>query len=114
MEKQLTKLFISIISLYIITNIFHFADTTGIAPVILFGLVLWLLNLLIRPLLLLIVLPINIITLGIFTVVVNTWMIMLVDKLVHGVTIPSFWVAFTLAMLIKIFNRLFKKNKKEH
>ncbi len=113
MEKQLAKLFVSILSLYIITNIFHFANATGIAPVILFAVVLWLINLLIRPLLLLIVLPINIITLGIFTLVVNTWMIMLVDKLVKGITIPNFWVAFMLAILIKVFNRLFKKNKEK-
>ena len=110
----MVKLLISISSLLLLTNVLHIAEASGITPIIIFGLILWVINLLIRPLLLLIVLPINIITLGIFTLVVNTWMIMLVDKLIKGVTIPNFWVALVLAIIIKIANGFFKKKKKEH
>lgn len=114
MKKQLIKVLVSILSLYLMTNIFHFAEASGITPVILFGVVLWLINLLVRPLLLLVVLPINVITLGIFTLIVNTWMIMLVDKVLKGIHIPNFWVAFLLALLIKILNSSFKKINKAH
>ena len=108
MEKQLWRLLASILSLYLLSNIFLFIEADGITSIIIFSIVLWVINLLLRPLLLLIVLPFNIITLGFFSLIVNTWIVILADKFIKGITIPNFWIAFLLAVLIKAFNSVFK------
>jgi len=81
-------------------------DSTG---AILGGaLVLTLLNILIRPLLLLVLLPINILTLGIFSLLVNTWMVMLADKLVPGMVVGGFWNALLIALLAMMLMKFMK------
>jgi len=73
------------------------------------GLVLALLNLMLRPLLVIISLPLNLITLGLFTLVINTWMVMLTGKLVPGLQVDGFWSALCIALLVSIMNVLIKK-----
>ena len=68
--------------------------------------VLALLNVLIRPLILLLTLPLNILTLGLFTLVINAWMIMLADSLVEGLKIKSFGWALLYSLIIALLNSL--------
>lgn len=68
------------------------------------GLVLWLINLLIRPLLILLTIPLNLLTLGVFTLIINTWMIMLTSGLLPGFYIHGFWVAFIVSIIVSLAN----------
>lgn len=68
--------------------------------------VLALLNVLIRPLILLLTLPLNILTLGLFTLVINAWIIMLADSLVEGLKIKSFGCAFLYSLVIALLNSM--------
>jgi putative membrane protein len=75
-----------------------------VAAAILFALVLGLLNAVVRPLLLLLTLPLTIITLGLFILVLNALMIVLADMIVPLVHIGSFLDAFLAALIIAIVN----------
>ncbi len=63
---------------------------------------LGLLNLLLKPLLILITLPVTILTLGLFMLVVNALVLMTAVALVPGVHIDGFWPAFWTALLLSI------------
>lgn len=63
-------------------------------------LVLGLVNAVIRPLILLLTLPINILTLGLFTFVVNALMILLVSNLIRGFTVEGFVPALSGALIL--------------
>lgn len=63
------------------------------------ALLLGLINALIRPLLILITLPITVLTLGLFTLVINALLFWGVANLVSGVHVPDFWTAFWSALL---------------
>ena len=67
---------------------------------------LGLVNALIRPILLLVTLPLNILTLGLFTFVVNAVMLLLVDALVAGFHIAGFGTALLAAVLLAIVGGL--------
>jgi len=64
--------------------------------------VLGVVNTFIRPLLLLITLPINILTLGLFTFVINALMIMLAASIVPGFQVRSFWWALGFSLLLAL------------
>jgi len=64
------------------------------------------LSLLIRPFIILLTLPINILTLGLFTLVINAWILMLADKLIDGFTIDGFGWAVLFGLVISILNTL--------
>jgi len=106
MQKQLLKLLVNILSLYIMAAVFSFIEASGITDIIIFSVVLRLMSLLLRPLVLLITLPINMLTFGILGLLVNTWMIMLTDVMVKDVHIPGFWLSFMLAVLIMVFEKI--------
>lgn len=77
------------------------------------GAVLWLVNLIVRPLLVLITIPVNIMTLGLFGLVINTWMVMLVAKIVDDFSIGGFWTSFGLALLVSFVNAILEKTLKK-
>ncbi len=73
------------------------------------GLVFALVGILVRPLLYLISLPVNILTLGLFTFVLNALMISLTAKLVPGFTLSGFGAAFWGAILMSIFGAVLRR-----
>ncbi|MFW5731262.1 MAG: phage holin family protein [Desulfonatronovibrionaceae bacterium] len=67
---------------------------------------LGILNALLRPVLLLITLPINLLTLGLFTFVINAVLLMMVSGVVSGLEITGFWSALGGALIIGIVSWL--------
>ncbi len=112
MQKQGLRLLTNIISVYMMVNVFSFMEAGGINQIIIFSVILWLINIFLRPILLLITLPINVLTLGIFTLLINTWIIMIADKIIKGVHIPGFWIAFLLSISITVIDNILKKVSK--
>lgn len=68
------------------------------------AIVLGLVNAIIRPILLIITLPINILTLGLFTFVIMGGLVMLVSSLVTGFYVANFWWAIAFAFVLMIIN----------
>ena len=66
--------------------------------------VLGLVNILIRPFILFLTLPINILTLGLFTFVVNTLMILLVSAIVSDFKVRGFLSALLFGIILAIVN----------
>jgi putative membrane protein len=64
--------------------------------------VLGILNLFFRPILLILTLPINILTLGLFTFVINALMLKMASGLIPGFTVIGFWSAIFGAILISL------------
>ena len=69
--------------------------------------VLGALNLFIRPLLLILTLPITIVTLGLFSFVINAFLVMLASVLVPGFSVVGFWTALLFAFALSVINWVF-------
>ena len=63
-----------------------------------------LVNLVIKPILVFLTLPINILTLGIFILIINALLFMVVAYLIPGVEVDGFWSAFLGALLLSILS----------
>lgn len=68
------------------------------------AILLALVNAFIKPLIVILTLPLTILTLGLFIWVINAWLLMLVDKLVEGFSVKNFWWALLFALFISILN----------
>jgi len=66
--------------------------------------VLGIINLFIKPLILLLTLPITILTFGLFTLAVNAFMIILASNIVPGFNVDGFWWAFIFSIILSIIN----------
>ncbi|HWP97632.1 MAG TPA: phage holin family protein [Syntrophomonadaceae bacterium] len=73
------------------------------------AILLTIINWLLRPLLMLVALPLNLISLGFFVLVINAWMVMLSTSMVRGWQAPGFWAAMGIALLVMLCNSAAKR-----
>ncbi|MBI2326541.1 phage holin family protein [Candidatus Collierbacteria bacterium] len=72
--------------------------------------VVWgILSILVKPVLILLTLPINILTLGLFTFVINAMLIMLMSNLVRGFSVASFGTALMAAIVLALVSLVLNK-----
>lgn len=109
------KLFIKYISIvlaiYLMSFIFNSVYIGSLGALLIMGMVLLLVNLIIKPFLMLITLPANILTLGLFSFIVNAWTIMIADSLVENISMGGFLNSLIAAFIITILNNLFQDKK---
>lgn len=75
---------------------------TGLVPALLAAFILGIVNALIRPILIILSLPIQLLTLGLFTFIINGFMLWIVSRVVHGFYISGFWPAVLASILLSI------------
>lgn len=68
------------------------------------ALVLGIINAILKPLLIILTLPINILSLGLFTFVINAILILLTSYLVPGFEVTNFWWALLFSMILTLVN----------
>ena len=66
--------------------------------------ILSLMNIFFRPVLIILTLPINILSLGLFTFAINAFLLMMVSGVIPGFEVRDFWAALWGALLISIVN----------
>ncbi|HZX74259.1 MAG TPA: phage holin family protein [Cyclobacteriaceae bacterium] len=75
--------------------------------------VLALANVLVKPILIIFTIPLTIFTLGLFLLVINAIIILLVDYFVPGFTVDGFWWALAFSLILSVFNSMFSDLVKE-
>lgn len=78
-----------------------------------FALVLAIANVILKPILIILTIPLTIITLGLFLFVLNALIILLAARLVDGIHIDGFWWALLFGLLLSIASSLLFGGKKE-
>lgn len=92
------------LALFFTASVIPGLHLTGFYAALITVLVLGLVNAFIRPLLVVLTLPINILTLGLFTLVINGLLFWLVSTLVKGFTVENFTAAFLGALVFSIIS----------
>jgi len=89
-----------IITAYLLPGV----KVSGVFAALVTALILGLINAFIRPVLILLTLPLNILTLGLFTLVINALLIMLAAAIVPGFSVQGFWWALLFGLVLAIIN----------
>ncbi|NYE63057.1 putative membrane protein [Duganella sp. 1224] len=95
---------INALALLAVPYLMHSVDVTSIGAALVAALVLGLVNTLIRPVLLLLTLPVTLVSLGLFIFIVNGFMFWLVAQWVDGFHVDSFLSAVGGAVLYSIIS----------
>ncbi len=107
MVKFLTSVIIYAIAIFLLMWLFDLIKIESVSAWIVASVVLGILNAVVRPFLVLITLPLTILTFGLFTLIINGAILLLMAALVSGVEIESFWKAVLGALLITIISAVF-------
>ena len=82
-------------------------DVDGYGTALIAALILSIVNAIVKPILIILTIPVTVVTLGLFLLVINALMILLVDSLVSGFEVDGFWWALLCSLILSIFNSLF-------
>lgn len=93
------------VAAYVIPGINVDTFTTALATALVLGII----NAFLKPLFLLLTLPINILTFGLFTLVINASMIMLTTYIVPGFSVDNFWWAILFSIVLSFINSFLQK-----
>ncbi len=106
---------INTLSLWVADDLFDSIAFESAKSLFISGLVLGIVNVFVKPILLLLTLPLTIVTLGIFVLVLNALMLLLTAWLVPGFIVSGFWAGFFVALFVSVFsfilNALIGNNK---
>lgn len=81
--------------------------TVTLLGALVLAVVLGIINIFIKPVVKLLTLPITILTLGIFSLIINALFIMLAGAIVPGFVVAGFWSAFFFAIILALINAFF-------
>ncbi len=104
---------ISALAIIIVAYLLPGVEVSGITAALVAAVIIGLINAFIRPVLLLLTLPINILTLGLFTFVINAALLLLASSIVPGFQIANFWWALLFSLLLTAVNYVFSQMGEE-
>lgn len=73
------------------------------------AIILGIINMFLKPILLILTLPINIFTLGLFTLVINAFLVLLASDIVDGFNVTGFWWALLFSLVMSITQSVLHK-----
>ena len=100
--NQIIRLLLNAVAVFVLAHILNGVSVDSYITAIIVALVLAVLNLLVKPILVLLTLPATILTLGLFLFVINGLIILLADKFIDGFAVSSIWTAILFSVLLSI------------
>jgi len=111
-KNAILNIIISIISLILADYFFEGVYFENYWVIIITSLTLSVLNTFVKPILLFFTIPVTIMTLGLFLLAINGFILMLADELVDGFKLESFWSAIGLSIWMGLMSLLMGGNAK--
>lgn len=102
MKGFLIRLAIGMVALWVAQAIVPGVEIRGFGTLVLAAFLLGLVNALVRPVLVILTLPITLVTLGFFLLVVNAAMLALVAAMLGAFTISGFWAALFASLVVSL------------
>lgn len=105
------RIIISAVVAFALSYVLSGVHIQSFVTALILAIVLGLLNILVKPILIILTLPITIFTFGLFLFVINALIILLAAKFVSGFRVDGFWWALLFSLLLSILTSfLYKKS----
>ncbi len=95
---------ISAVAIMIASYLLPGIRISGFVAALIAAVVFGFINAFIKPVLSLLTLPLTIVTLGLFSLIINALLVMLVSKLVSGFQVAGFWWALAFSLMLALVN----------
>ena len=109
----LIKLFLSAIAVMLTSYLLPGVAVSDFLSALFFAALLALLNATIKPLLIIFTLPLTVFTLGLFLLVINAVVILMVDDFIPGVQVDGFWWALIFSLILTIMTSMLEGMTKD-
>jgi len=100
------RILLTAVAVVILAKFLPGVAVEGFTSAIIVAVVLGLLNIFIKPILVILTLPITVVTLGLFLLVINACIILLADKFIDGFAVDGFWIALLFSLLLSFLQSI--------
>ncbi|TDN95644.1 putative membrane protein [Salegentibacter sp. 24] len=100
------RILLTALAVVVLAKFLPGVEVEGYLTAILVAVVLAILNLLVKPILVIFTLPVTVLTLGLFLLVINAVIILLADAFVSGFGVSGFFIALLFSLLLSLFQSL--------
>ncbi len=107
--KLLIKLLLNGLAVYATAALLPGIGVTGYFAAVLVAIVLGILNTLLKPLLVVLTIPITIFTLGLFLIVIDALILMLAGWFLDGFVVDGFWWALLGSLILALITSVLEK-----
>lgn len=104
MTSILRNLLITTISIFAVSYILAGIEIDNFLTALIVAVVMAILNVTLKPFLILITIPITLLTLGLFLLVINVLVLYAADAMIDGFHIAGFWWALAFSLLVSLVN----------
>lgn len=104
----LVKILLSAIGVGIASYLLPGVSVDGFWAALVVAGLLALFNVTLKPILIILTIPITVLTLGLFLLVINALLILLIDSLIGGFMVSNFWWALAFSIILTIITSLFE------
>ncbi len=101
--KLIIKLLLTALAVVVLAKILSGVTVENYGSAVIVAIVIALLRLIVRPILVLLTLPITILTFGLFLLIINAIIILMASYFVSGFTVATIWWALLFSLLLSIF-----------
>ncbi|MDX5324866.1 MAG: phage holin family protein [Bacteroidota bacterium] len=103
-SSWLVTLIVNTLSVFAVAYILPGVKVDQFTTALIVAIVLAVLNVFLKPILIILTLPLTVVTFGLFLVVINALVILLTDNMIDGFSVDGFWWAVLFSILISIVN----------
>ena len=111
--RIILKILLSALAVLILARILPGVGVDSYATAIFVAIVISLLNFIVKPLLIILTLPVTILTLGLFLLIINALIILMADALIGGFNVTNIWWALLFSLLLSLLQSIFNSFLKE-
>lgn len=104
--KFILRVLLTALAVIILAKILGGVSVESYTTAIIVAIVLGLLNYIVKPILIILTLPVTILTLGLFLLIINAIIILLADSLVGGFTVTNIWWALLFSLLLSFLQSI--------
>lgn len=109
--NTIMQLILSALAVGIAAYLLPGVTVDGFVVAVIVAVVLAIVNTFVKPIITILTLPINIVTLGLFSLVITALMVILTDYVVPGFEVAGFWSALFFGVVLALISMVFGRGK---
>lgn len=109
--EWVARLLVNGLAVYLVTLLLPGVEVKDMLTAIMVAAVLALLNYFVKPVLLILTIPITVFTLGIFILVINAFIVLMASYIIPGFEVRNFWWALLFSIILSLVNSFFEASR---
>lgn len=104
--KMISRLLLTTLALLVVARYVPGISIDGLYPALIASLILGFLNLFVRPIIIILTLPLTLLTIGLFILVINASLFLFASSFIKGFSVVGFWPALIGSLIVSVISTI--------